>query len=211
MKKPTPPTTPEPAERLEKSGQKRSKTKAAAPAAATSRQPKPGPPPGRPFKLDADMVKKIATAKQAGLPDNQAAAFCGLHRSTLSGWKARGEEHVAAGLDTIEASLIDAIEKARADFLATSLLRIQAAGKGGATVEEKITRTTAPDGTMTENIVRKVARPEWTADAWLAERSYPDDFGRTVQRVEHTGADGGPVKIDTWAGLAVLAERGAAK
>lgn len=34
---------------------------------------------------------------------------------------------------------------------------------------------------------------QWQAAAWKLERRYPEDYGRT--RVEHTGADGGPVPI----------------
>jgi hypothetical protein len=32
----------------------------------------------------------------------------------------------------------------------------------------------------------------WTANAWLLERTNPDEFGQK-QRVEHTGANGGPI------------------
>ena len=36
----------------------------------------------------------------------------------------------------------------------------------------------------------------WQAAAWKLERRYPGDYGR--QRIEHTGADGGPIVIVEW-------------
>ena len=35
----------------------------------------------------------------------------------------------------------------------------------------------------------------WQAAAWKLERRYPDDFGRR-ERIEHTGADGGPIQVE---------------
>lgn len=34
----------------------------------------------------------------------------------------------------------------------------------------------------------------WQAAAWKLERRYPGDYGRT--RTEHTGKDGGPIRVD---------------
>jgi transposase len=36
----------------------------------------------------------------------------------------------------------------------------------------------------------------WQAAAWKLERTEPENFGRT--RIEHTGADGGPIVIVEW-------------
>lgn len=39
-------------------------------------------------------------------------------------------------------------------------------------------------------LIRKSAMGgTWQAAAWLLERRYPDQYGRTVQRVEHTGLE----------------------
>lgn len=43
-----------------------------------------------------------------------------------------------------------------------------------------------------QNIESKGRSEDWRATAWLLERLYGEDFG-TKQRVEHTGADGGPI------------------
>ena len=34
----------------------------------------------------------------------------------------------------------------------------------------------------------------WQAAAWKLERRYPDEYGRQVRKVEHSGPDGGPVQ-----------------
>ena len=57
------------------------------------------------------------------------------------------------------------IQKAQAEGKIERIKRIEAAGKKGS----------------------------WQADAWYLERMYPEEFGR--QRLEVTGAEGGPVKV----------------
>lgn len=36
----------------------------------------------------------------------------------------------------------------------------------------------------------------WQANAWLLERRFPKEFGKS-ERVEHTGKDGGPIRLRT--------------
>lgn len=36
----------------------------------------------------------------------------------------------------------------------------------------------------------------WQAAAWILERRYPKQYGRTVVTNEHTGADGGALQIE---------------
>lgn len=40
------------------------------------------------------------------------------------------------------------------------------------------------------------APDDWKRWAWLAERLHPDTFGPPKQRVEKTGADGGPQQVE---------------
>jgi hypothetical protein len=35
----------------------------------------------------------------------------------------------------------------------------------------------------------------WQAAAWWLERRFPNDYGRTVQQVEHSGPGGGPLRL----------------
>jgi hypothetical protein len=40
--------------------------------------------------------------------------------------------------------------------------------------------------------IKKHSARFWTASAWILERTHPEEFGK--QRVEHTGAGGGPIQ-----------------
>lgn len=43
-------------------------------------------------------------------------------------------------------------------------------------------------------IEKAASEGNWQAAAWKLERRYPGDYGRT--RTEHTGKDGGPIRVD---------------
>lgn len=44
--------------------------------------------------------------------------------------------------------------------------------------------------------IEAAANDNWQAAAWKLERRYPHEYGKTVQRQEHTGKDGGPIQVD---------------
>jgi transposase len=43
-------------------------------------------------------------------------------------------------------------------------------------------------------LIDKAAVDTWQAAAWKLERRYPENYGRQVQDMRHTGAGGGPVE-----------------
>lgn len=163
---------------------------------------------GRPTKLTDEVIKLMVNARRSGVPDWQAAHFAEVSTRSYTDWKLQGAQDVSDGKDTVYSRLVLGLEKAKADQIAASLVRINQAARGGTVLEETVVSTTNPDGTITTTTKRKLAQPLWTADAWLCERTQPDDFGRTVVHQEVTGKEGGPVAVvvDSWAGIAKLAE-----
>jgi hypothetical protein len=45
------------------------------------------------------------------------------------------------------------------------------------------------------SLISKAAIDTWQAGAWLLERRYPHEYGRTVQSRELSGPDGGPIVV----------------
>lgn len=124
---------------------------------------------GRPTKLTAQMQEAICTALEKGNTRTSAALLAGINRATLYRWM---QEH---------ASFCDAIEKAEAEAQERLLHRIRVAAEVGMTVTRK-------DGEVVEY------PGAWQAAAWILERRWPTQYGRT-STVEMTGKDGGPIEV----------------
>jgi hypothetical protein len=54
------------------------------------------------------------------------------------------------------------------------MARLEQAAKGGQVLYEKVTHY--PDGKVQTE--RRLSEPQWTADAWVLERTRPDQYGR---------------------------------
>lgn len=119
---------------------------------------------GRPIKLTPDLQKQITDVIRAGNYIETAAAFAGLHKSTLYDWMKRGakERQRVAGtnkrmlkkeLPFVEFS--DAIEKALAESEVRDVMRVGEASK-----------------------------TDWKAAAWRLERKFPQKWGRKFQQVD---------------------------
>ena len=143
---------------------------------------------GRPSKFVPAAAAAVLGHVRRGSPRHIAANAAGLGRSTLMRWMARGKkEHRGQFRD-----FWDAIKKAEAEAVVTSLERIQAAGKGGALVS----RTSVTNSHGITTVIEKFAQPIWTADAWLLERRHPDEFAVNAREIKALTKD-----------LKVLAER----
>lgn len=104
----------------------------------------------------------ILRAVRSGMPQKHAAALAGVTEATLARWLARGRAAEPGDEEFVE--FYEEMQKARAAFVLANLAHISQAAQAGT----------------------------WQAAAWLLERSYPGDFGRT--RVEVTGPGGGPIQ-----------------
>jgi len=163
-----------------------------------------GRPRGRtPALTNPAVTARLFAAVEAGLPLGHAAAVAGVHRATLHRWMARGQDELdkLAEGGRPQASerpyrdFCDRLTRARATVAERSLGRLERAARGGF-VTRRIERTyTEDDGKVVKEVEEHREAPAWRVDAWLLEKSFPGDFGRSPERVEVTGPGGGPVQV----------------
>lgn len=153
---------------------------------AKGKKPPAPKPPGRPPKILEEVNGKtiadlIVDDLTLGLPQELACARAGIGTSTYYRWLARGGEWAELPLDEVPEEqrpyreFRDAVEKARADALLVRLANIRRAGQG-----------TPAEYDSDGNLLRPAREPQWTADAWWAERQFPQHFGRRVA-LDHSG------------------------
>jgi hypothetical protein len=130
---------------------------------------------GRQTKLTTALQEQLCAAVALGVAPSTAGAYLGIGKAVVLEWIARGEgRHASRGPTRLYADFAEAIEKARAQDELRRMGRLEQAARGGQVVSEKTTRF-ADGRTVTE---RQYTRPEWTADAWVLERTRPDQYGR---------------------------------
>lgn len=130
---------------------------------------------GRPTLLDEDRLERISNALRDGASIEHASRAAGIHRATYHNWVERGRnerDRRGAGLPADEnetpfLDFLDTIEKAQAEAAVNFIGEIASHARNGT----------------------------WQAAAWILERKYPREWGR-FDRTEHTGPEGGPVKLD---------------
>ena len=135
-------------------------------------------PGGRRTKLTDAICKAILQAVASGVPYERAAAMADVSEQTAREWRARGEGTHQRSQSPLYAAFALDLKKAEAQDEARRVLRINQAGQGGLVTYEKVTRTTAPDGTVKEIREQRKSAPEWQADAWHLERTRPEVYGR---------------------------------
>lgn len=112
---------------------------------------------GRPLKLTADRITKIAKALRDGAYREQAATLAGIGRSTFYAWLERAEADRETDTPSPFRDLLDAVTRAEADAEAKAV-----------------------------GYVRVQAKQDWRAAAWFLERKYPHRWGRRLE-VKHEG------------------------
>jgi len=162
---------------------------------------------GAPCGLNEKLIELLCDARRIGLPQRDIASFCHVPVDTLRTWLSRGRQDRTAGRKSVHAQFVEQYDKADAERMAQSVLRIQQAAKGGHHAQRITTTVTQPDGSQTTTVVEKTAEPAWKADAWMLERTRPGDFGPS-SRTEITGKEGGPVEARFgWLDLLNAAEK----
>lgn len=113
------------------------------------------------------MVSAVAPLIADGLSYEGVAAELGVSRRVLFEWVARGEAADAPESDDLYVQFARAVRKAEAE-LERRLLNDMRGAQG--------------------------RRGEYNRYAWVLERRFPTRWG-SKQRIEHTGAEGGPVHV----------------
>lgn len=105
-------------------------------------------------------------AIRLGHGDGSAADLMGVDRSTIFRWKAQGKQDIEAGVESECATFVTACARANGERITMHLANVQAAAQTDA------------------------QNSRWLLAAWDKQT-----FG-TASKVQLTGADDGPVKID---------------
>lgn len=164
----------------------------------------------------ADQVVEVLAA---GGFEKDAAARAGVDKTTLRGWVATGSrarrqvlagERRAHDLTEHEGQcvrLLARVEKAEAD--ARTMLTATAArvAQGGIVSTER-TRKTDADGQVSETVTTRETLPDGRLALQMLAQRWPAEWGRN--RIEITGADGGPVTVDAAPIRDMIAQRLAA-
>jgi len=163
--------------------------------------PRRKPRIGRPTVLTPDTEKRILTALKTGAPLTAACAAAGITYATLNLWQhraANAQDLKDNGQPIPERELpflvfIEKANRARAEGLERRLRKVEEIAEGGFVTKRTERTYQSKSGPVTE-VEESYAAPDWKALAWVLERSHREFFGRE-QRVELTGANGGPVEV----------------
>jgi hypothetical protein len=136
---------------------------------------------GRPAKLTADLHVTLVNAVRLGTSLPVAAAYMGLSPHTVKEWVRRGEGWDGRPTTGLYATFAVDIKRAQAADEVRRIARLEEAARGGKVLARK-TKTTEVLNAQGEVVKRwteeRYSEPQWTADAWFLERSYPDRWGR---------------------------------
>lgn len=154
---------------------------------------------GRPTKLTPEVHEKIVTAVRAGNYVETAAAYAGVHPTTVFRWLREADE---PGASRAVREFRYAVDSARAESEVRVVGQIQRVIMGGHVLAE--TTRTLPDGTVETE--RKYAPPDGRVALEFAARAFPDRWARRAA-LEVTGQGGGPVQVEHTQVIQSLAER----
>jgi hypothetical protein len=146
--------------------------------------PEPPQSQGRPTRLTQEVQDEIVGYVREGNFLNVAAQLAGYPAATVREWLYRGRGTDRDRPDSEPyASFAAAIEKAQAEAERERIARISQAASGRrATRNKTVTKTyrDAQGNDVTETTVEVVETTsyDWTADAWILERSHPERWGR---------------------------------
>jgi len=143
-------------------------------------------PGGRPTKLDPEIQNTIVTAIRAGAYVETAVKFAGITKDTFYRWLDRA---------AVERERVNGGENGR---------RVRARELPFVEFSDAVLKAAASSELDDLVIINNARVADWHAAAWKLERKYPKRWGRK-ERMEVTGAEGGPLEIS----LVELAQKAA--
>lgn len=133
---------------------------------------------GRKLALTPELEEKYYEIYRESMTHKTTAEACGISNDTAIKYRKLGERHITM----FHANGEPCTQECDPDIVAMRRFF-------------EITKRIKAENTMelVGSIKRAGKEPKnWTANAWLLERTNPNEFG-LKQRVEHTGANGGPI------------------
>jgi hypothetical protein len=141
----------------------------------------------RPTKLTPETLNLYVEARRLGCSITGAAIRAHFSGDTAMEWLKRGEKATSG----LHRDFYLADRAALAHFELTQLAIIQKAAAPRRVVKRR--HGTGPKGPFDET-TDEATEIDWKASAWLLERRMPEEYAR-LQKLEHTGKDGGPLMI----------------
>lgn len=134
----------------------------------------------RPTKLTPDVQKRIVQGIQLGATYELAAQAAGISYNSFNNWMNRGKAEIERRQSP---RVKEGTEQWQAEQPFVEFLEEVKRAEGLAVIGWLAT------------IQRAAVSGNWQAAAWKLERRYPEDYGRQVRDVTHSGKDGGDIII----------------
>ena len=129
---------------------------------------------GRKLILTDEMITEICSLSAQGFTRKGITEAVGIDESTFYDWQGKGDAAVA--------------KENRGGKLTENELRY-------AKFKREFTKAQVLFKRLHLANIKKHSARSWQSSAWLLERTFPEEYGRTKQDLEISGKDGGPVNV----------------
>jgi hypothetical protein len=149
--------------------------------------------------LTPELQQNLVQALRAFNHLDTAARLVGVHPNTVRRWLVEGE---ADDTTAEKREFCEAISHARAEAEVRIVAGVAKAALGG-TLTKRVTRTLRDGSKETEETY---TAPDGRVGLEFLSRAFPARWARR-NALEVTGADGGPIQVDSQSTISTLAER----
>jgi len=127
--------------------------------------------------LTPAMINELCSLISQGFTRKGACAAVGIDESTLYDWITKGEDALAKERKGGKNGKLGENAQLYANFV------------------REFTKAQVMFKRLHLANIKKHSAHSWQSSAWLLERTFPEEYGRTKQDVEISGKDGGPVNV----------------